>query len=422
VRLSVFELDCTPPVGFPIGLGMGDTAGTVRDPLCLRGTILEEGAERCVVASLDYCALMNSAYDELRTALAEGADTPEDRVVVHCIHQHDTPLIDFEIEPYLGVVTFPRAWWRGLTARASVAARQGLERLGSVARVGHAETRLYGYASNRRILGPDGKVRGMRYSKCHDEALRGEPVGVIDPMLRTVAFMDAEGVLMASWSFYASHPQVANGRRMYSADAPGEAVRLVSDRMPSGLHAFFTGAGGNVTAGKYTSVTDFEENIRVFGGRLAEGMARNLTAMIWVPAAGMACDTAAFAFPARAVDRDALTAGIRDPATPAETKVVRAAVLSAAEYPRNRNYTLTRLALPGARILFVPGEPFVEYQLYVQSLAPDEFVAVAANCSDNFLYLPMAKHFAEGGYEPTSFCWCTGEFETAFKQAVRDLL
>ena len=40
-----------------------------------------------------------------------------------------------------------------------------------------------------------------------------------------------------------------------------------------------------------------------------------------------------------------------------------------------------------------PGEPFVEYQLFLQSLIPDSFFAVAANCSDNFIYLPTAVSF-----------------------------
>jgi len=70
--------------------------------LLLRGFILDDGDQRCLLASLDYCGLMNSAHDELCAALAAAAGTMAERVSVHCIHQHDAPLLDFEIEAYLG--------------------------------------------------------------------------------------------------------------------------------------------------------------------------------------------------------------------------------------------------------------------------------------------------------------------------------
>jgi hypothetical protein len=52
--------------------------------------------------------------------------------------------------------------------------------------------RVEGVASNRRILGPDGKVQGWRGSSCKDAKLRDEPVGLIDQGLRTVVFWNEE--------------------------------------------------------------------------------------------------------------------------------------------------------------------------------------------------------------------------------------
>ena len=88
----------------------------------------------------------------------------------------------------------------------------------------------------------------------------------------------------------------------------------------------------------------------------------------------------------------------------------------------NSEYPMHLLRIGPARVLFVPGEPFVEFQLYVQSLIPDAFIAVAANCSDNFLYIPTAEAFAQGGYEVESFRWCTREFEIRFQDTVRALV
>ena len=103
-------------------------------------------------------------------------------------------------------------------------------------------------------------------------------------------------------------------------------------------------------------------------------------------------------------------------------RLQKAVLLTCLEYAKNSSYHLSLLRAGRVRMLFLPGEPFVEYQLYAQSLIPDEFLAVAGNCSDNFLYLPLAKHFAEGGYEVDSFCWCGTEFESRFKAALPGVL
>ncbi|MBT3379170.1 MAG: hypothetical protein HN742_13475 [Lentisphaerae bacterium] len=421
LHLGTFCVDVTPPVGFPTGFGTGEPTEAIRDPLFLRGFIFDDGECRCLVASLDYCGLMNSAYDELCAALAQAVETTPDHTSIHCIHQHDAPLLDFEIEAHLGCVTFPRQWWLGVIDACAGSARTAAAKLEEVGELGWNEMRLHGYASNRRILGDDGKVAGMRFSRCGDSALRRAPVGVIDPMLRTLAFRGKYGGLLASMSFYATHPQVSNGRRMYSADAPGEAMRLVSEQH-DGLHAFFTGAGGNITAGKYTSTTDLEANLVEFGKRLADGISVNLQGMTLAEAPKLEWARGSFPFPRAAVDRAALSASADDSALPAHKRLLSAVLLSSLEYRANADYSFSLLRIGECRVLFLPGEPFVEYQLLAQSLIPDEFLAVAANCSDNFLYLPQPCHFAEGGYEPTSFCWCTEQFASRFKHAVTELL
>ncbi len=422
LQLGTFKVDCTPPAGGKIGFGIDNTTATgVRDPLWLRGFVLAANDTRYVVASLDYTGLMNSAHDLLVGALARAVEIAPHQVVLHCVHQHDAPLIDFELDAILHVETHPRAWWRSVTGRCAEAARTCLANMHSVAAVGHSETRLNGYASNRRILGPDGKVKGMRWSRCEEEELRRAPVGTIDPMLRSVAFRDSAANLLGSMTFYATHPQVASGRRLYSGDAPGEAMRLLAEH-PAGLHAFFTGAGGNVTAGKYSSVHDLESNLLTFGKRLADGIGRNLDSMIWEPVDPVNWRVSSFPFPAKPLNKDALRAACAGERFTSVDKLTAAALLTCIEYPGNLNYTLTLLTLGNSRVLFLPGEPFVEYQLFAQSAIPDQFLAVAGNCGDSFLYLPLARHFEEGGYEPTSFCWCTDEFERRFKEEVTALL
>ena len=104
-------------------------------------------------------------------------------------------------------------------------------------------------------------------------------------------------------------------------------------------------------------------------------------------------------------------------------EVLVKALLGADDFNPSPEYVINMLQSGSIRLVLLPGEPFVEYQLYIQSLIPDEFVAVAANCRDDFLYLPLANSFNEtGGYETEYFCRTTPEFEPRFKDAVSTLI
>jgi hypothetical protein len=52
-------------------------------------------------------------------------------------------------------------------------------------------------------------------------------------------------------------------------------------------------------------------------------------------------------------------------------------------------------------VLHLPGEPFIEYQLAAQKMRPDQAVLVAGYGDDGCGYIPTAKGYLEGGYEPT---------------------
>jgi hypothetical protein len=71
--------------------------------------------------------------------------------------------------------------------------------------------------------------------------------------------------------------------------------------------------------------------------------------------------------------------------------------------------------------LFLPGEAFVEYQLAAQKMRPDAAVHVAAYGDDGPGYIPTAKAYLEGGYEPT-VSLVASESEDILLAAMRKLL
>jgi hypothetical protein len=87
----------------------------------------------------------------------------------------------------------------------------------------------------------------------------------------------------------------------------------------------------------------------------------------------------------------------------------------------NRPIQLSCLALGSIRVLHLPGEPFIEYQLYAQHRRPDLFVAVAGygDCTTGYICTNVA-YTDRGGYEQTeSF---VGPSEEILKDAIGKLL
>jgi hypothetical protein len=77
-----------------------------------------------------------------------------------------------------------------------------------------------------------------------------------------------------------------------------------------------------------------------------------------------------------------------------------------------------RLGTEGS-ILHLPGEAFVEYQLFAAQQAP--FVAVAAYGDTGPGYIPLARSFDGGGYEVTMSA-VSRRAETKLKESIRELL
>jgi len=66
-------------------------------------------------------------------------------------------------------------------------------------------------------------------------------------------------------------------------------------------------------------------------------------------------------------------------------------------YKTGKTINLQCMALKKARILFMPGELFVEYQLAAKGMRPDLFVTMAAYGDGGPGYIPTAIAFEQGG-------------------------
>jgi hypothetical protein len=426
VRITTFDVDATPPVG---SLMAYDPVRRV-DELTLRcrGIVLQGGEKPIVLCAVDWIGIANEGHDAFRDALAQAAGTTRDHVAVHTLHQHDAPGCDFTAERIireLGISDYTRfegTFHREVIRRTTEAISSALADSQPVTHVGFGVAEVKEVASNRRILGPDGKVRAVRYTATKDAALRAEPEGVIDPQVSLVSFWNGEQPL-AVLSYYACHPQSYYRTGVPSPDFPGIARFIRGQAVPEALHVHFNGAGGNIGAGKYNDGN--KENRLRLANSLADGMkhAWTRTTKITVTSKDIGWGVDPVRLPvASHLKRDELIAALKaEPARGYISKADQLAWLERCE--AGHTIDITCLRIGPNRILHMPGELFVEYQLAAKQMHPELNVAMAAYGEYGPGYIGTAVAYQEGGYETGSNASSVApESEAILMGAVKKLL
>ncbi|HEY3392438.1 MAG TPA: hypothetical protein VGK58_07015 [Lacipirellulaceae bacterium] len=406
LRVAAFKLDVTPPVGSPLCDALVPAMTGVNDPLTARGIVLAaDDQEPVVLVAVDWVGIGNEGQDAWREAIAEACGTERDRVCVHALHQHDAPGCDFLADRIAGGAglsgkLFPVEFARDAIRRAAAAAAEAQSRLAPVTHVGYGSGRVEKVASNRRILGTDGKVEFVRYTATTDPKLRAFPEGTIDPLVKLVSFWDGDRCL-AVLSYYATHPQSYYYTGKVSADFVGMARDQREAAENADVHVHFNGAGGNIGAGKYNDGSP--ENRPVLAGRLADGMKLAWDDMRKAPAADVEFDwaTAGVQLPLADWLDEAELLAVLNNTSAGDAPRLRAArdIAWARRVRRGRAISVGRLRLGAIDILHLPGELFVEFQLAAQTLRPDRFICVAAYGDYGPGYIGTAEAYSQGGYE-----------------------
>jgi hypothetical protein len=400
IRIATFNVSATPPLGSPVAYA---PARKIEDPLSARGLVLLTKDKPIVLCAVDWIGIGNGGQDVWREKLAQAAGTTVDRVTVHVLHQHDGPRCDFTAEELLadrklGGKSFDAPFARETIERTAEAIRAAIRNSKPVTHLGVGSAKVEKVASNRRILGPDNKVKIVRYSKCTDPEAIAAPEGVIDPYIRLVSFWDSDKPL-AVLSYYATHPQSYYGKGDVTAEFVGLARAQREKDVPGVVHIHFNGAGGNVAAGKYN---DGSEKMRpILAERMGTGMKLAWEGTVKKPVAAADISWRVHPVklpPAEHLDADKLRATLDN--TQAEYKDRLAAASKLAWLQRSgRAIDLSCLRLGSVYILHMPGELFVEYQLAAQKLRPKDTVCMAAYGDYGPGYIGTEVAYSQGGYE-----------------------
>jgi hypothetical protein len=423
--LSHFRCDVTPPLGHPLCGGWIAPATEIVDRQWAIGVILIGDGAPIVLVAVDWCEIRNEGHDQWRREVAAAVGTPVERVAVQCVHPHDAVFADPEAERMLQesgapIRSMDPPFFDRTVAAVAEAARAAARGGEPVTHVGIGQGRVDQVASNRRIKGPDGKVGPARFSSCRDEALRAAPEGLIDPYLKTLSFWNGDR-LLAALHYYATHPMSHYGQGGVSCDFCG----LARDRMAAeagGAHLYFTGGAGNIGAGKYN---DGSLEMRpILTERMLKGMRAALASTRKEPARGLAWYPLPVRLPTRAEFTEALYRELlQDEAARYLDRYRGASGLAwLNRVGSGHAIDFGCLAVNEARVLHLPGEPFVEHQLYAQQARPDRFVALTGYGDCGPGYLPTAVAYEEGGYEAGWEALVAPEADDVIRTAITRLL
>ena len=424
IQLATFQSDITPPLGHPLCAGWYPPARGIEDPLSALGLILvPDDQAPIVLCALDWAELSNGDYDRWRGELARAVGTWAERVAVHCVHAHDTPWPDRDAQDILDAHGAPNVimagdWAEKVRDQAAAAAGAAMAGLQPCTDIALGQAKVDRIASTRRVMGPDGKVAAVRWTKCRDPAVRAAPEGVIDPMLKTIGFYQGETTL-AVLHYYAVHPTSMDGTGVVTPEFVGLARNRRTGE--SGApHIYFTGCGGNVTAGKYND--GIADNRGLFTERVHRAMVEAERQGQQQPLEHLRWTVEPVCLPPREdLDEGSLLAQIASGAEGAKVHSKAALMLT---YLRRggRPIPFTCLHLNDrAAVVHLPGETFIEYQLHAQASRPDAFVAVAGYGDLGTGYITLETSFAEGGYEPVD-AFVSGRSEKIMRATIDKIL
>ena len=425
LRLATFRFDVTPPEGHSLCGGWIRPVVGVDDPLEAMGYVLLGIGKPIVVCAVDWTGLANSAHIQWRKALADAAKTTIDRVAVQCVHQHNAPFACMDAQAIvqeqgdLPDIVNPVFFDRCLK-NAGDAVTKSLKKTTPVTHIAHGEARVEKVAANRRIIGLNGKLISQRGSSSRKPEHHRFPEGLIDPMLKTVAFYNGNKKLVAS-HFYACHPMSYYGDGRVSADFCGLARRRMQKQEPDCLHLYFNGCGGNIGAGKYNNGSK-EARIELTQ-RMFDGITTSNATLKPELIRSFAWETEDILPPLDPrFNEEQLLVGIRN-------KTNRVVARNRPSYTvafirrvkEGIPITLSSLHVNDISMLHLPAESFIEYQLRAQAIAPNRFVACAAYGDGGPWYIPVKEAYPQGGYA-VGVAWCSPQIDPLMSNGIQTLL
>lgn len=340
-----------------------------------------------VVVSFDllYCgsALMEGIRQHLQSKV------PGERVFLLASHTHYAPATDFG-KPMLGVAS--QTYVDSISSRIAGLIDDALtgerERRTAFLSVGVGEAAHSVNRRKRRVLAAEGRSLRIRGS-----VMSPNRRGPTDETVTTAVLHDEANTPLALLWNYACHPVSLPDRLAIDPHFPGvvrSALRVATGNQALPV-LFAQGFSGDTRPRAQSTLRPGNSGLRrlLLGAGFSDFTTRDY-----------------IRWSATLADQVVVAAAKAEPFPSAEptvlSTVLAANTLVASQAPRD--VTLRTLLMGNMALVSVPGEPVVEYALWLRHQYPN-LTILPAGCADDVVgYLPTTHMVAEGGYEVNGFC------------------
>jgi neutral ceramidase len=435
VGFAQTEISCAP--GTPLGgnARVDKAARGIHDPLHATVAVIESAAGVQVLVGLDLVSAPRELVEAISREVEAHTGIPATSVTVSATHTHSGP--DVGRGHGMDEVDYsPVDAWQRYAVPAIGAAAVDAQRGAVPATLSLASADVPRLSFNRRLAHSDGTTH-MNW-----EALEPGDVlaalGPIDSELLVLVFSDENGSALGALMHFTLHPAILVGHDwLVSADYIADASITVGAALKGAPVLFLNGALGNINHINYRDTgraIGFGESARVgtaLGRAAVDALAQE---NIELDLDDIESHTMTVTLDQRTVDRGLLdgarallAANAGRPVEALDGIPAEAYALWAVQAGRwltpllDIDVTIVRFGR--VVLVYVPFEVFVEFGLELRRTFPDNVVRVVSLGGGYYGYLPTARAFAEGGYEPTlgtSTIEC-GQGEYLFHQITTEL-
>ena len=393
-RAAAVKVDITPQTSQWLMGYQARRSDGVLDNIFHRVVALEAGDTQFYIISSDLCLFSPTFYDSVTRDLQKETGIDPKQVLWSVTHSHATPEVG---PPDIYKVLLGRSdheWDREYSAfmtRALIdavrAARDKLEPARIVFGTGVAMANI-----NRRAMDVDGRV-----------SIGLNPDGPVDRQVNLIRLGRPDGSLIALIANYAMHGTVMSGQNLkVSGDGPGVVTAYLEQKL-GGTVLYVNGAAGNIAPIYSVYPTPTAGHLSQFRVLLGN---RVLAA---VEALGPGTSDVTMRYAEKIVET---------PRKPGLAWPEELAAYTAGSPDR----PLVRLPIRFLRIndtviWSAPVEMFCEISMEVRDRSPFSHTFYFGYTNGWFGYLPTAKGFEEGGYEPRTSPF-TPQVEADVSQAV----
>ncbi len=376
LRAGTAKVDITPQTPQWLSGYQARQSTGVLDPIYHRVLALDAGGTQFYLISSDLCLFSPSLYDEVTSDLQKETGIDPKHVLWSVTHTHAAPEIG---PPDIYKTLLGRSdhdWDREYTSRATRAlidavrtARANLEPAQIAFGSGVAMANI-----NRRAKDVDGSV-----------SIGLNPEGPVDRQFNLIRLTRPDGRVIALVANYAMHGTVMSGQNLsISGDGPGTVTAYLEEKL-SATVLYINGAAGNIAPIYSVYANAKAGHLSQFRVLLGDRILATVKSM------GPGTDEVRIQHAERIVE------------TPRKEGLAWPDELGT--YVRTEGRPLVRLPIRFVRIndtaiWSAPVEMFCEIAMHVREHSPFAHTMYFGYTNGWLGYLPTAKGFEEGGYEP----------------------